>query len=73
MDTFTHGESAFISEPGNLQALTDRIDDLLNNVELRDRFGENAQAIIRDHFHADPEQYRESYRNTVEKAILAHS
>lgn len=72
-DIFTHGESAFLCEAEDVQAFTDRINDLLNSVGLRQTFAENSQDIIRKKFHHDPREYREAYRASIEQAFFAGS
>lgn len=69
-DIFTHGESAFLCEASDIQAFTDRINDLLNNVGLRKQFTENSQEIIRQQFHSDPREYLEAYRTSIEQAFF---
>jgi glycosyltransferase involved in cell wall biosynthesis len=70
-DVFVHGESAFLCEASDVQAFTDRINDLLNNIGLRHQFVINAQDMIREQFHHDPRQYREAYRASIEQAFFA--
>lgn len=70
-DIFAHGESAFLCDPTDVQAFTDRIDDLLNNVGLRKQFIMAGQDIIRTKFHNDPHEYREAYRTSIEQAFFA--
>ena len=72
-DTFVHGESAFLCEATDVQAFTDRVDDLLNNIHLRKQFVENSQEIIRQQFHHDPSEYREAYRTSIEQAFFVES
>ncbi len=69
-DIFTHGESAFLCEPEDVQDMTDRINDLLNDPELRDKFIKNAQEIIKTEFHQDKKKYQEEYRLSVEQALF---
>lgn len=72
-DIFSHGESAFLCDPSDVQAFTDRIDDLLNNIPLREQFSAKGQEIIRNDFHADPTEYQESYRTSIEQAFFVES
>ncbi|USN91819.1 MAG: glycosyltransferase [Candidatus Nomurabacteria bacterium] len=72
-DTFTHGNSAFLCNVTDVQALTDRINDLLNDVSLRSRFKINSQSIIRQQFHTDPGEYLEAYRTSIEQAFFVGS
>jgi glycosyltransferase involved in cell wall biosynthesis len=69
-DIFTHGESAFLCDPGDVQAFTDNIDILQNNIEVRQSFVQNAQAIIKKKFHANQVEYREAYRTSIEQAFF---
>ncbi|MEY3784649.1 MAG: hypothetical protein RLZZ230_971, partial [Candidatus Parcubacteria bacterium] len=69
-DIFSHGESAFLCEANDIQAFSDRINDLLNDVNLRHLFIENSQDIIRQKFHSDPLQYQEAYRTSIEQAFF---
>jgi glycosyltransferase involved in cell wall biosynthesis len=69
-DIFTDGESAFICEPENIQEMTDRINDLLNNPELRETFIKNAQSLIKTEFHQDKKMYQEEYRLSIEQALF---
>lgn len=69
-DIFDHGESAFLCEASDVQAFTDRINDLLNSVSLRSMFIENSQAIIRKLFHSDAREYQEAYRTSIEQAFF---
>lgn len=69
-DVFTHAESAYLYEPGNVQALTDRINDLLNNIPLRQEFIDRAQALIASEFHQDSLAYQEEYRLSIEQALF---
>ncbi|MBP6881359.1 MAG: glycosyltransferase [Candidatus Pacebacteria bacterium] len=70
-DIFDHGESAFLCEATDVQAFTDCIDDLLNNIELRQTFTQNSQSLIREKFHSDPREYQEAYRTSIEQAFFA--
>lgn len=72
-DLFMHGESAFLCDATDVQAFTDRINDLLNDVATRRRFIMNSQDMIREKFHANPEQYKEAYRTSIEQAFFVES
>ena len=72
-DIFSHGESAFLCEATDVQAFTHRIDDLLNDVDLRQQFTKNSQEIIRSQFHRDPVEYQEAYRISIEQAFFIES
>ncbi len=69
-DIFEHGVSGYLCEETDVQAFTDRISDLLNNVTLRQVFIERAQDAIAEAFHQDPEYYREAYRTSIEQALF---
>lgn len=69
-DVFVHGESAFLCESDNVQAFTDRIDDLLNNIDLRKQFVSESQKLITKEFHSNPEEYLRSYRLSIEQAFF---
>ena len=69
-DIFTHGESAFLCDPGDVQAFTDSIDSLQNSPEVRQAFINNSQAIIKKKFHGNRAQYQEAYRTSIEQAFF---
>lgn len=72
-DVFAHGESAFLCDATDVQAFTDRINDLLNDIGLRKQFVMNGQDIIRSQFHHDPSEYREAYRTSIEQAFFVET
>jgi glycosyltransferase involved in cell wall biosynthesis len=72
-DIFSHGESAFLCDATDVQAFTNSINDLLNNVNQRKQFATNGQAIIRDLFHNDKKEYQEAYRASIEQAFFIES
>lgn len=72
-DLFEHGVSAYLCEETDVQAFTDRINDLLNNVGLRRVFSDRAELMIREKFHQDWQEYAESYRTSIEQALFAES
>jgi glycosyltransferase involved in cell wall biosynthesis len=72
-DIFEHGVSAYLCEENDIQAFTDRISDLLNNVGLRKIFTQNAEQIISTKFHQDLDEYRESYRTSIEQAMFVEA
>ncbi|HUF13415.1 MAG TPA: glycosyltransferase [Longimicrobiales bacterium] len=47
---FLHGETGFLVPPGDPEALTVRLIELLGNDELRRRFGERARAFVLERF-----------------------
>jgi len=69
-DLFSHGESAFLCEATDIQAFTDRINDLLNDIHLRKQFIDRGQTIIHQQFHGDMDEYHESYRTSIEQAFF---
>ena len=69
-DIFEHGVSAYLCEEGDSQALTDRINDVLNNIGIRKIFATSAQMMITEKFHQDPHEYREAYRTSLEQALF---
>ncbi len=72
-DIFTHGESAFLCEASDVQAFTDRINDLLNSIGLRNQFSAAGQEIIHEQFHHDPREYQEAYRTSIEQAFFVEA
>lgn len=72
-DIFEHGVSAYLCEETDVQAFTDRISDLLNNVGLRQVFTKNAGQIVSSKFHQNLSEYRESYRTSIEQAMFVES
>jgi glycosyltransferase involved in cell wall biosynthesis len=72
-DIFEHGVSAFLCEETDTQAFADRINDLLNNVGLRKVFTSNANAMVARRFHQNIDDYRESYRTSIEHALFVES
>lgn len=69
-DIFAHGESAFLCDPSDIQAFTDNIDILQNNIEIRNSFSKNAQALVSRKFHSNQDEYREAYRTSIEQAFF---
>ena len=69
-DIFVHGESAYLCESGDVQSFTDRIDDLLNDISLREQFSINAQEMIKKEFHHNFDNYKEEYRASIEQAFF---
>jgi glycosyltransferase involved in cell wall biosynthesis len=69
-DVFEHGVSGYLCEETDVQAFTDRISDLLNNVTMRQVFIQRAQDAVAEAFHQDPEYYREAYRTSIEQALF---
>jgi glycosyltransferase involved in cell wall biosynthesis len=69
-DIFEHGVSAYLCEETDVQAFADRINDLLNNFGLRKVFIQNAEQMILDKFHQNPQEYKEAYRTSIEQALF---
>ncbi len=69
-DVFIEGESAYFCESGDTEAFTNRINDVLNDVSIRNTFIKNGQAMIRSRFHDDPAIYQEAYRASIEEALF---
>jgi len=72
-DLFPHGEAAFLCPPTDVQAFTDRINDLLNDISLRGQFTRATQALMSAKFHEDPEIYRQAYRASIEQALFVEA
>lgn len=69
-DIFVAGESAFLCDPEDVQEFTNRINDLINDAELRSRFITAGQQIIETKFHNDKEEYRHAYRTSIEETFF---
>ena len=72
-DIFDHGTSAYLCEETDLQAFTDAVNTLLNNIGTRKTLTEESQAMIQQKFHQDIRQYKEAYRLSLEQAIFIDS
>lgn len=72
-DLFVHGSSAFLCDAADIQAFTDSINTLLNDIELRKLFTQRSQALVRKKFHNDPSQYKEAYRTSIEQAFFVET
>lgn len=72
-DIFEHGVTSYLCEEGDVQAITDRINELLNNIGLRKVFADRAKIMIEEKFHEDPAVYRESYRTSIEQALFVEA
>lgn len=70
-DTFTHLESAYMCEPGDVQAYSDGVHELITNQVLLQQLTERAYADIKDRFHDDYDVYRQGYQASVEAALFA--
>jgi glycosyltransferase involved in cell wall biosynthesis len=69
-DIFTHKESAYLCPKDDIQAFTDSINDLLNNVGIRKVMADAAKDIVLTRFHQDPAQYAHTYRASIEQALF---
>lgn len=69
-DVFVDGESAFLCDETNVEAFTEAVDKLLNDIDLRKKFVSNAQEIIREQFYDNPSEYMEAYRTSIEQAFF---
>ncbi len=69
-DIFVDEKSAFICEPSDVQSISNRINDLLNDIELRKVFVHEGQTAIRERFHNNLQIYRESYRSSIEEVLF---
>lgn len=69
-DIFEHGKSALLCEETDLQAFTDSVNVLLNDLALRRHLMEEGQTIIQEKFHQSPSEYREAYRLSLEQAMF---
>ncbi len=69
-DIFEHGVNGFLCDETDTQAFADRINDILNNVGLRKVFAMNAVELIAQKFHQNIDEYRESYRASIEHALF---
>lgn len=69
-DVFKSGESAFLYDGEDVEAITEAVDKLLNDIDLRKKFVSNAQEIIREQFYDNPSEYMEAYRTSIEQAFF---
>jgi glycosyltransferase involved in cell wall biosynthesis len=69
-ELFEHGVSAYLCEETDVQAFADRINDLLNNPNLRQVISDRAQQMMKEKFHQDAQQYTEAYRTSIEQALF---
>ena len=69
LETVVDGETGFLVEPANPQALADAINALLRDPNLSDRFGRNGRRRVEDHFSWSriAEQTETLYRELVEE------
>jgi len=72
-DIFEHGTSALLCDVTNREIFTAHIENLLNNLALREQFVVNAQQIIRNKFYDNPSKYLAAYRATIEQALFVGS
>ena len=72
-DLFVHGDSALMFRHDSVEELHNQISTILNEVGLRARLTLGAQALIQERFHADPTEYRRSYRASIEHALFVEN
>lgn len=60
-DVFVHGESGFLCPADDIQFIADRVEDLLNDVGLRQQFSTQAKQITDTYFYTDVSQYQQAY------------
>ncbi len=65
-DLFVDGESAYLCDPEDTQAFTQKLKSLLNTNAFRMQFGRNAQEIVKTRLHEDPALYKTAYRDSIE-------
>ena len=65
-DLFTDGESAFLCQPDDTVDFAQKLGKFLNTNSLRLQFSKNAQDIIKNRLHEDPQLYKISYRDSIE-------
>ena len=63
-DVIVDGESGFLVDEGDVQAMSKRMIQLLEDKELRDQFGESARGTISDRYK------RSNYISSLEKCLL---
>tara|TARA_B100002051_G_scaffold276730_2_gene327301 strand:+ start:5295 stop:6608 length:1314 start_codon:yes stop_codon:yes gene_type:complete len=69
-DVFENGESVLFYNKGDRTTLFGAVNTLLNDIGLRKQFSLSTQGIIEQEFHSDPEEYRQAYRDSIEKAFF---
>lgn len=69
-DIFVDGESALFCDPNNTDDFSLKLNIIMNDLPLRRRLVEGAQAMIKAKFHEDPEVYRKAYRASVEQVLF---
>lgn len=69
-DVFPHEEAAHLYEPGDVQALADGINLFLNDYAYRRQLALGAAAVIEEEFHQNINEYRRSYRQSLEDALF---
>ncbi|MCB9810541.1 MAG: glycosyltransferase [Candidatus Nomurabacteria bacterium] len=69
-DIFIDGESALLCAPDNTDEFSLKLNILMNDVPLRGRMVETAQAMIVKKFHDDPKRYLATYRESIEQVFF---
>lgn len=69
-DLFTDMESALITASEETSELSQKLSYFLNNVGIRKTLKLGAQTVVTTALHEDPEVYRQSYRDSVERGLL---
>lgn len=70
-DLFVHGESALLSAADNVAALGAHVNQIVNDVALRQILATAAYDTVSTRLHEDPVAYRLAYRDSVEAAMFA--
>lgn len=69
-DIFVDGESALLCLSEDTACFSSKLGMYLNDIELRKRVGEAGQQAVLNKLHEDPLTYRQSYRDSIEKAFF---
>jgi glycosyltransferase involved in cell wall biosynthesis len=69
-DYFLHGESILLCGVGDVIAMGTLVNQLLNDVGLRETIAMGASVAVTERLHEDPEDYRIAYRDSVEAALF---
>ena len=69
-DFFLHRESILLCGAGEVIVMGSLINQLLNDVSLRESMRTAAYAVVSERLHEDPEVYRLAYRDSVEAALF---
>lgn len=69
-DLFVDGESALICEPDAIDEFSLKLNIIMNDIILRKQLVEAAQKMIKMRFHENVEEYRNSYRESIEEVLF---